>query len=314
MSKKIIAIIGATGAQGGGLVRAILNDANSDFIPKAITRNPNSDKAIELAKKGVEVVKADVDDLGSLKEAFKGAYGAFCVTNYWEYFSPEKEKSQAKNMSLAAKDAGLKHVIWSTLEDTRKWIPLDDDRMPTLMGKYKVPHFDGKGESDKYFEDSGVPTTYLIASFYWENIIYFSSPKKAPDGKLTLTYPMADKKLAGVAVEDIGKTAYGIFKAGDKYFNKRVGVAGEHLTINQMAEKLSKALGKEVVYNEVSADTFRSFGFPGADDSGNMFQFHADFQKDYLEIRNVEVCRSLNPELKDFDKWLEENKDKIPIE
>ena len=89
MSKKIIAIIGATGAQGGGLVRAILNDANSDFIPKAITRNPNSDKAIELAKKGVEVVKADVDDLGSLKEAFKGAYGAFCVTNYWEYFSPD---------------------------------------------------------------------------------------------------------------------------------------------------------------------------------------------------------------------------------
>jgi uncharacterized protein YbjT (DUF2867 family) len=315
MSKKVIAIIGATGAQGGGLVRAILDDANSNFIPRAVTRNPDSDKAKELVQKSVEIVTADADDLESLKEAFKGAYGAFCVTNYWEYLSPEKEKKQAKNMALAAKDAGLKHVIWSTLEDSKKWIPLSDDRMPTLMEKYKVPHFDSKGESDKYFEDEGVPTTYLIASFYWENLIYFGlGPKKGPDGKLALTYPMSDKKLAGVAVEDIGKTAYGIFKAGDKYIGKRVGVAGEQLTINQMAEKLGKALGKEVVYNEVSADTFRSFGFPGADDVGNMFQFHADFQKDYLEIRNVEVCRSLNPELKNFDKWLAENKDRIPLE
>jgi len=315
MSKKVIAIIGATGAQGGGLVRAILNDANSNFIPRAITRNPASDKAKELVQKSVEIVAADADDLESLRKAFKGAYGAFCVTNYWEYLSPEKEKAQAKNMAFAAKDAGLKHVIWSTLEDSKKWIPLSDDRMPTIMEKYKVPHFDSKGESDKYFEDEGVPTTYLVASFYWENLIYFGlGPKKGQDGKLTLTYPMSDKKLAGVAVEDIGKTAYGIFKAGDKYIGKRVGVAGEHLTINQMAEKLGKALGKEVVYNEVSADTFRSFGFPGADDVGNMFQFHADFQKDYLEIRNVEVCRSLNPELKDFDKWLAENKDRIPLE
>ncbi len=314
-NKKIIAVIGATGAQGGSLVRAILNDPSSNFIPRAITRNAGSDKAKEIAQKGVEVVSADLDDSESLKKAFDGAYGAFCVTNYWELLSPEKEKAQVKNMALAAKDAGLKHIIWSTLEDTKKWIPLSDDRMPTLMEKYKVPHFDGKGESDKYFEEAGVPTTYLIASFYWENLIYFGlGPKKGPDGKLALTYPMGDKKLGGVSAEDIGKTAYGIFKAGEKYIGKRVGVAGEHLTIKEMAEKLSKALGKEVVYNEVSPDTFRSFGFPGADDIGNMFQHHRDFQKDYLEIRNIDICRSLNPELKNFDMWLKENKDRIPLE
>jgi uncharacterized protein YbjT (DUF2867 family) len=313
--KKVITVLGATGAQGGGLVNAILNDPSGDFVPRAITRNAGSDKAKALANKGVEVVTADADDIESLKKAFKGAYGAFCVTNYWEYFSPEREMSQVKNMVIAAKDAKLKHVIWSTLEDSRKWIPLNDDRMPTLMEKYKVPHFDGKGESDKFFEEAGVPTTYLVASFYWENMIYFGSgPKKGPDGKLALTFPMADKKLAGVAVDDIGKTAYGIFKAGDKYINKRVGVAGEHLTIKEMADKLSKALAQEVVYNEVSPDTYRSFGFPGADDAGNMFQFHADFQKDYLEVRNIDVCRSLNPDLKNFDKWLEENKDHIPLE
>ena len=313
--KKIIAVVGATGAQGGGLVRAILNDANSNFSPRAITRNAGSDKAKKLADAGAEIVTADLNDLDNVKKAFEGAYGAFCVTNYWELFSPEKEISQVKNMVIAAKDASLKHVIWSTLEDTRKWIPLSDDRMPTLMEKYKVPHFDGKGEADKYFEEAGVPTTYLIASFYWENLIYFGvGPKKGPDGKLALTYPMADKKLAGVATDDIGKTAYGIFKAGNKYIGKRVGVAGEHLTIKQMAEKLSKALGKEVVYNEVSPDTYRSFGFPGADDMGNMFQFHTDFPKDYLEIRNIDICHSLNPKLKNFDMWLEENKNRIPLE
>jgi uncharacterized protein YbjT (DUF2867 family) len=313
--KKIIAVIGATGAQGGGLVRAILNDPNSDFIPRAVTRNINSDKAKELANKDIEIVTADLDNIESLKKAFNGAYGAFCVTNYWELLSPEKEKAQVKNMAFAAKDAGLKHVIWSTLEDTKKWIPLSDDRMPTLMEKYKIPHFEGKGESDKYFEEAGVPTTYLIASFYWENLIYFGlGPKKGPDGKLALTYPMGDKKLAGVAAEDIGKTAYGILKSGNKYIGKKVGVAGEHLTIKEMAEKLSKALGKEVVYNEVSPDTFRSFGFPGADDVGNMFQHHRDFQKDYLEVRNIDICRSLNPELQNFNMWLAENKDRIPLE
>ncbi len=313
--KKVIAVIGATGAQGGGLVRAILNDTGYEFTARAITRNANSDKAKELSKKSVEVVEADASDLDSLKKAFKGAYGAFCVTNYWEYFSPEKEKEHAKNMAIAAKDAGVSHVIWSTLEDTRKWVPLNDNRMPTLMENYKVPHFDGKGESNKYFEDAGVPTTYLIASFYWDNLIYFGmEPKKGPDGKYAITFPMGDKKLAGIAAEDIGKCALGVFKSGKKYIGKTVGIAGDHLTGYEMADKLSKALGKDIIYNEVSPEVYRGFGFPGADDVGNMFQFYRDFEKDGLEIRNLEESRSLNPALLNFDMWLAKNKAHIPIE
>ncbi len=313
--KKIIAVMGATGAQGGGLVNAILNDSNSEFKVRAITRNASSDKAKKLTEKGVELVIADSNDTESLKKAFEGAYGAFCVTNYWELYSPEKEMEQAKNLANAVKEAGVKHVIWSTLEDTRKWIPVEDNRMPTLMEKYKVPHFDSKGEADKFFEEANVPVTYLVASFYWENMIYFGlNPKKGPDGKLALTLPMGNKKLAGVASEDIGKTAYGIFKAGDKYIGSYIGVAGDHLTITEMADKMSKALDKEIVYNEISPDTFRSFGFPGADDMGNMFQHHRDFQKDYLDIRNIDVCKSLNPELQSFDTWLSKNKERIPLE
>src|SRR5437762_663146 len=177
--KKIIAVVGATGAQGGGLVRAILNDKQGGFAARAITRDPNSDKAKALADEGAEVVAADVDNAKSLEKAFEGAHGAFCVTFFWAHFKPEKEISQARNMAQAAKDAGVRHVIWSTLEDTRKSIPLSDDRMPTLMGKYKVPHFDAKGEANAIFTELGVPTTFLLTSVYWENFIHFGmGPEK----------------------------------------------------------------------------------------------------------------------------------------
>src|SRR5437764_11131755 len=139
--KKIIAVVGATGAQGGGLVRAITADPNSGFAARAVTRDVNSPKAKELAGLGAELFRADVDDPESLKKAFAGAYGAFCVTFFWAHFSPEKEIAEARAMAQAAKQAGIKHVIWSTLEDTRNWVPLGDNRMPTLQGKYKVPHF-----------------------------------------------------------------------------------------------------------------------------------------------------------------------------
>ncbi len=312
--KKIIAVVGATGAQGGGLVRAILADPNGGFAVRAITRDSNSDKAKELKRLGAEVVAADVKDVESLKRAFKGAYGVYCVTFFWEDFSPENEKAQATNMARAAKDAGVQHAIWSTFEDTRKYIPLTDNRMPTLMGKYKVAHFDAKSEADQAFRDLGVPTTFLLTSFYWENLIYFGAgPQKGPDGKLAITYPMGQKKLPGIASEDIGKCAYGIFKKGREFIGKTVGVAGEHLTGTEMAAALTKALGQEVRYNEVPPDVYRSFGFPGAEDMGNMFQFKRDFEGVYTGARNVESSRSLNPELQSFEQWLSKNASRIPL-
>jgi uncharacterized protein YbjT (DUF2867 family) len=313
--KKIIAVLGATGAQGGGMVRAILNDPASGFAARAVTRDVNSEKAKELAKLGAEVVTADVDDPASIEKAFRGAYGAFCVTFFWAHYSPEKEVAEAKAMAEAAKRTGLQHVIWSTLEDTRKWVPLTDNRMPTLHGKYKVPHFDGKGESDHFFTDFGVPTTFLLTSFYWDNFIYFGSgPKKGPDGKLALTMPMGDKKLPGIAAEDIGKCALGIFKKGREFIGKTVGIAGEHLTGAQMAAALTKALGQEVRYNSVPPEVFRNFGFPGADDLGNMFQFNRDFEEYFCGRRNPTFARSLNPELQDLATWLSRNKARIPLE
>jgi uncharacterized protein YbjT (DUF2867 family) len=309
--KKIIAVVGATGAQGGGLCRAILADPSGGFGVRAITRDPNKDKAKALAAQGAEVVQANADDLESLKRAFAGAYGAYCVTNFWEYFSGEREKAQAKNMAEAAKAAGLKHVIWSTLEDTRTLMDPSDKRMPFLQEKYRVPHFDAKAEADAYF--AGLPVTYLVTSFYWDNLYMFGlAPKKGDDGVYSWTFPMGNAKLAGIAVEDIGKVAYGIFKAGQEYIGKRVGITGENLTIAEMGEKLSKGLGiGSVKYNAVDADTYRSFGFPGADEMGNMFQVYRDFEKQVLAARSAEVARKLNPQLQTFDQWLAKNKSRL---
>ncbi len=314
IAKKVIAVVGATGAQGGGLVRAILNDKNGPFAARAITRNASSDKAKALEDSGAEVITADLDDVKSLEKAFEGAHGAFCVTNFWEHFKPEKEVAQARNMAQAAKNAGVRHVIWSTLEDTRQSIPLSDDRMPTLMGKYKVPHFDGKGEANSVFTELGVPTTFLLTSFYWDNFIHFGmGPKKGADGKLAITFPLGGRKLAGIAAEDIGKTAYAIFEDGNEMIGKTVGIAGGHLTGEQMAKSLSKALGQTVSYNAVTPAAYRAFGFPGAEDLGNMFQFNSDFEQDCCDARNISETKSLNPELQTFDRWLTENKSRIPL-
>jgi uncharacterized protein YbjT (DUF2867 family) len=285
------------------------------FRARALTRDVNSDKAKALADLGAEVVAADVADQASLERAFSGASGAFCVTFFWEHMSVDTEMAHAKNLAQAAKAANVGHVVWSTLEDTRKWVPLDDESIPTLHGKYKVPHFDGKGESDEYFIEAGVPTTFLLTSFYWDNFVYFGmGPKKGPDGKYAITLPMGDRPLPGIAAADIGKCAFGIFKEGPALIGKRIGIAGEHPTGAEMAAAFAKALGVEVGYNAVPPEVYRGFGFPGADDLGNMFQFKHDFNDAFCSARSVERSRGLNPELLSFSAWVEENKAKISLE
>jgi len=312
--KKIIGVLGATGAQGGGLVRAILSDPSGGFGARAITRDPASDKAKELAALGADVVVADIDDSGSLERALAGAYGAYFVTFFWAHFSPEREKAEAASMAKAAKALGLEHAIWSTLEDTRRWIPLSDGRMPTLMGSYKVPHFDAKGESNAYFIDEGVPTTFLLTSFYWDNLIHFGmGPRRDEDGRLVFTLPMGDKKLPGIAAEDIGRCAYGVFKGGDTFIDKTVGIAGEHLTGAQMAAELGRVLGEDVVYQAISPADYRALGFPGAEDLGNMFQFKQEHESDFCGARDPAVARALNPGLQDFRTWLARNKERISV-
>lgn len=312
---KTIVVIGATGTQGGGVVRTL--SAKGGYNIRAVTRNTTSEKAKALAAlPNVSLVTADMDDIASLTKVFNGAYGAFVVTNFWEHFSADKEVDQIKKVATAAKTAQLKHVVWSTLEYTPAFgagdtIPDIDNHGTT----YKVPHFDGKGKADAAFKEAGVPTTFLQVAFYWDNLVHFGmGPKKGEDGKYAITFPQGvETILPGIAAQDIGACAAGVFD-DSSLIGKEVGIAGEKLTAVAMAEKLSKALGVEVKFNSVPADVYRSFGFPGCHDLGNMFQWQAENNKIFCERRDVVLSKKLHPGLLDFDGWLSQHAKAIPME
>jgi len=312
--KKIIAVIGATGAQGGGLARAILADPGGEFAVRAITRHVDSDKAKALAALGAQVVAADTDDPASLAGAFAGAHGAYCVTNFWEHLSVDREIAQANTMARATKKAGGKHVVWSTLEDTRLTVPLDDPRLPTLYGRYKCPHFDGKGEMDAVFAAEAAPTSYLLAAFYWENFLYFGmGPRPGEDGTLVLSLPLGGVKLPGIAAEDIGRCAYGVFRRGPGVAGQRFGIAGESLSGPEMAAAFERALKRKVTFFNVPFDVYRGLGFPGAEDLGNMFEYQAMRGEEFQRLRDVKLSRELNPALQTFDAWLAANASKLNL-
>ena len=308
--KQVIAVVGATGTQGGGLCRAILGDSDGAFACRAITRDAGKEQAQALASQGAEVVAADLDDVESLKSAFAGAHGVYAVTNFWEHFSAEKEKQQAANIADAARDAGVQHVVWSTLEDTRSLMDADDTRMPMLQEKYRVPHFDAKAEANASFE--GLPVTFLVTSFYWDNLYMFGlCPKKGEDGSYSWAFPLGNAKVAGISAGDIGKVAYGIFKGQEQYVGATVGIAGGMLSIEEMGATIERVTGVSSAYHAVDADAYRGFGFPGADELGNMFQVYRDFEDTVCGARSVDTARALNPELESFEQFVERQKDTI---
>jgi uncharacterized protein YbjT (DUF2867 family) len=321
--KMTIAVVGATGSQGGGLVRAILADTEGPFAVRALTRNADSGKARELASQGADVVEADLDDEASVHRAFDGAYGAFVVTNFWAQRTPEEERArtraemelaQAAAAARAAKDAGLRHVVWSTLEDTRPHFERLGSDVPTIMGSYKVPHFDAKGEANAFFTELGVPTTFLQTTFFYEAfIVGGQGPHRDEKGELVLTIPMAGNKLALIAADDIGKTALGVFRRGDEFIGKTVSIAGAHATGEELAAKFTAVLGEKVVYRPLTHDDVRASGQPVALELGNMFQFYTDASEYFTGVRDLDLVRELNPDLQSLDSWLDEHKSEIPL-
>jgi uncharacterized protein YbjT (DUF2867 family) len=301
--RPVIAVVGATGAQGGGLVRAILADPGRRFAARAITRRPDSAAAHALAALGAEIVHGNLDAPASLDAAFAGAHGAYVVTNYWEHYSPDRELVQARNAARAAEGARLRHVIWASLVDTRRLVPLSDPRLPTLLNHYKVPHYDAKGEADKFF--ARLPTTFLRAPFYWDNLIHFGlGPRRAEDGTLELALPLGDRKLPGIAAQDIGACAFGVFAHGPALAGRGIGIAGAHLSGAEMAEALARALREPVRYRALSFDEYAEQGFPGGQDMANMFRYKHDFNGVYRSEHSVDDSRGLHPGLLDFPGWL----------
>jgi uncharacterized protein YbjT (DUF2867 family) len=138
-------------------------------------------------------------------------------------------------------------------------------------------------------------------------------PKAGPDGELAITFPMGEAPLPGIAAEDIGKCALGLFAQGAATIGRTVAIAGGQPTCAQMAASLGRALGKPVRYHDVPPEVYRGFGFPGADDLGNMFQYYRDFSREFARPRDVAASRALNPALLDFDGWLAKYATRIPL-
>src|SRR5205085_1235580 len=250
----------------------------------------------------------------SVERAMQGAHGAFCVTNFWEHFSPERELAQAGHLAEGAQRSGVRHVVWSTLEDTRRFAPADGTRMPVLMERYNVPHFDAKGQADQLFIDRGLPLTRLLTSFYWDNLIHFGmAPQRGADGGLQFVLPMGDAPLPGIAAEDIGACAAAIFRRGEATIGKQIGIAGEHLSGAQMAAALARTLGEPVRHVAMEPAAYAALGFPGAADLANMFRFKHDFNAEFCAARSVAATRELHPGLMRFDDFLARYAAKLPM-
>lgn len=309
-ARKVVAVVGATGQQGGGLAQAILADPAGEFALRAITRNPDSEAAQALRERGTEVVKADLADEASLRAAFEGADAAYLVTNWAELMDPKAEIDQAHAMARAAKAAGVGHAIWSTNDDSRQTIPADDERYPDVLG-FKVPHIDAKASADAYFTEIGVPTTFLRTSFFWDNLASVMPLRRNEDGTLALALAMGDSRLSGIAAADIGKVVLSILKRREEFLGRTVSIAGEHLTGTQMAAQFSDVLGQTVTYHPLPVQSIREAGFYLADDVANMFQFFTEYEDVIVGPRDVSATRELHPELMTFATWAAQNRDRV---
>lgn len=289
--RPVIAVFGATGAQGGGLARALLRDPWRRFSVRALTRQPGARAARALAQAGADVVVADLDRPGTLAPALAGADGVFAVTDFWEHFSPERELRQAAQLAGAAARAGVRHVIWSTQEDTRGG-----------ADPWRVPPMDAKGQADAFFRP--LPTTYVLPSFYWDNLIHFGlHPQRDARGVLRWALPMGAARLCGIAAEDIGQCVAALFVRREGVLGERVGLAAEQLTGDEMAEVLARVLGEPVHYQPVAPEVFGRQPFPGAAEMAAMFAYQQAREAEYAAARDPAVARALHPGVQGFAPW-----------
>ncbi|KAF8601536.1 NAD(P)-binding protein [Ceratobasidium sp. AG-I] len=238
MGKPIVAVCGATGFQGGSTVRHLLQDGR--FAVRALTRKPESAHAKELAKAGATVVKADFDDQASLCRAFKGCYGVFGVTDYFEAF--DNEYQQGVNIIDAAKSTGVKHLVFSSAPDA----------------DYDVPTFKHKAAAAKYMRASGVPYTILQTSFYYSNVFLFEVLSRHPrTGGWQLKFPFpTDARIPCVSPRDVGAFVLGALVSPSEWIGKKLYACTEFISPRQIAETFAEVTGSPLEINETTREEF----------------------------------------------------------
>jgi uncharacterized protein YbjT (DUF2867 family) len=254
--RKLIAVIGATGHQGGGVVRAL--QASGEFKVRAITRNPDEHR--QLAD---EVVKADLDRPETLEAAFKGAYGVFLVTNFREKGIDEIQ--QATAVVRAAKHAGVKHFVWSTLPNVEA----------ISGGKFDVPHFTGKAKIDRIVKEAGFPHhTFVIAPGYYQNFVGSLAPHEQADGSVGWALPLDPnvRCLHMGDIRDLGNVVAGAFAHPDEAGNgEYLPLVGDFLSFTEIVETLNRQ-GHNLSYKQVPKENFAG-SFPGATEIAEMFSY-----------------------------------------
>lgn len=294
-NRRTILVVGATGAQGGSVARALL--ARNQYAVRALTRKTDSPAAQALREAGAEIVQGDLDDPASLRAALEGVYGVFGVTNFWEHF--DKEEVHGRNLVEAVAAANVQHFVFSTLPPVEK----------ATNGALKSPHFDIKAEHEELARSLNIPATFIHVPFYFENFLYFFPPRPAGDGTYQFGFPQGDTPLAAMSVADVGPIVAKVFEQPETYIGQTLALAGDEIPATAYAEAMGRATGLDVRYAYVPRETFAALGFPGAEDLADMFEFYR------LHIpsraKDIDGFRALNPELQSFDTWIAKNADKL---
>ena len=253
---KIIAVVGATGQQGGGVLRAL--KARGDFKVRALTRHPAKHRGL-----ADEVVEADLDRPEALKTAFEGAHGVFLVTNFWEKGTDELK--QATAVVRAAKAAGVKHFVWSTLPDVEA----------ISGGKLHLPHFTGKAKIDRIVREAGFANhTFVIAPFYYGNLVGMLAPQKQADGSLGWALPL-DPSVRGIHMGDIrelGNIVAGAFAHPELAgHGEYLPLVGDFMSFGEIVDTLNRQ-GHRYSFKQVPKQAFASL-FPGASEVAETFAY-----------------------------------------
>jgi uncharacterized protein YbjT (DUF2867 family) len=295
LQRPIVLVTGATGAQGGSVARHLLERGR--FAVRALTRNPDSEAARALEALGAELVRGDLFDRPGLRAAISGCYGVFGVTSYWEHF--EREYEQGINLVDAVAEAGVGHFVFSTLPSVER---LTD-------GALSVPHFDLKARMEEYARKQALPATFVHASYYYDNFLTFFLPRRQEDAGYRFGFPQGDTRLAGIAAEDIGGVVATVFERRDGFLGRTLPLAGDELSAAGYAAALSRVSGKEVSYAHVPREVFAGYGFPGAEDLANMFEYY----RTRVPERKLDLCRTreLYPRVQGFEAWITRHRERF---
>ncbi|KAK7428138.1 hypothetical protein QQZ08_005377 [Neonectria magnoliae] len=247
---KLITVFGATGIQGGSVIRAILNDAtlSKEFKIRGVTRDTSKPAAKELEARGVEVVSADISFVEQVAPVVKDAHTVFLITNFWEKMSEEIEVAQGKAVTDASKAAGVKHLIFSSLLNTTE---ISDGRLPNIA------HFVGKSRIEQYIRDSGVPATFVLPGTYMSNM--FTTIRRGEEGAYTLAFPVSGEKAQFPLFDAASKFVKAAIQNYPSYLGKRIYAATEYYTPARIAHEFSEVIGVPASFVQIPTETFKSY-------------------------------------------------------